>query len=274
MIPLGRAIPGCLVVVMLAAVPAQSQGIAWTDRGYVTIVGGAQVTTATSLGSAHPVEFIEPARVDTTYMTTPAPTLGAAGGVRVWRSLAVGGGLSYFGHGHPATVQAQVPHPFLFGQPRAVSGDTTALSHNETRIDLQARWVWPATRTRRWQLDLFGGPSVFLVGQDVVQDVRITQSYPYDSATFAGVSTIHQSRARPGFHAGADVSRLVAKRVALGVSLSAAHASVGLTTADGSALTVSAGGLQVGAVVRFVIPRKAATPSRPPARRKPGRLSD
>jgi hypothetical protein len=263
-----RAIPGWVVIGMLAAVPARSQGVAWTDTGYLTASGVARVTTGSFDGVARPTVSVEPETVNTTYRLKPAPAVDIAGGIRVWRNLAVGADLSLVRRSATGTVQAQVPHPFFFGKPRAVTGESASLGHDETAIHLQARWVLPATRRRHWQIDIFGGPSIFVVGQDVVQDVTITETYPYDTATFAGVVKAHRSRTHAGFNVGADITRSVAKRVALGFSVTGTHARVGLTAPDGSSLSVTAGGIQVGATLRFAFPRKPPRPS-PPVRRRP-----
>jgi len=46
-----------------------------------------------------------------------------------------------------------------------------------------------------------GGPSWFSVGQDLVSDVTVTQTYPYDTAAFASATAVHRSRSRVGFNA-------------------------------------------------------------------------
>lgn len=261
-----RVIIGACIV--LAAAPAGAQPARWTDRGYVIVEGAARFTSASFDAVARPVTFIEAGEVDTTYRVRQAPAIDVAAGARVWRNLAVGADVSFFARATTAAVDASVPHPFLFGRPRSVSGDVSGLDHTETTVHIQARWVVPPTRTRRWQIDLFGGPSLFIVGQDVVQDVTIAQTYPYDTATFTGATLAHQSHTHAGFHVGTDVTRLVAKRVALGGSVTASHATIRLSTPDGNSVSMPAGGLQAGVVLRFVFPRKPPTRP-PPVRRRP-----
>jgi hypothetical protein len=261
-----RVLVGAFIVIVAA--PAGAQPVRWTDRGYVIVDGAARLTSTSFDGIARPVTFVEPAQVDTSYRVRQAPAVDVAAGARVWRNLAVGAGVSFFARDTTAAVDAKVPHPFVFGKPRSVSGAASGLEHTETTVNIQARWVMPPTRTRRWQIDLFGGPSLFVVGQDVVRDITITETYPYDTATFASATLDHRSRTHAGFHVGADVTRPVARRVALGVSVSASHARVDLTTADGGSVSLDAGGVEVGLALRFVIPRKVPA-ARPPTRRRP-----
>jgi opacity protein-like surface antigen len=99
----------------------------------------------------------------------------------------------------------------------------------------------------RWQLALAGGPSWFAVAQDLVSDVTVTQSYPYDTATFASAAAVHRSRSRLGFNAGADVSYLLRRHVGLGLGVTYSHASIPLD----DTLTVDAGGPHLTGGLRF-----------------------
>jgi hypothetical protein len=224
-----------------ASAPARAQS-AWTDRGFVNVSGFFQPSSSFS-NTVQPTDFAEPSVVDTTYKTGSVPGFEAEGGARLWRNLAIGVGVSWFSKDTAGAVSAQVPHPFFFNKPRAVSGDAN-LSRDETAVHLEALWMVPLAI--RWQLALSGGPSWFSVHQDVVSDVAITQTYPYDSATFASATTVHRSASKAGFNAGADVTFLLRPRVGLGFGVMFSHASVPLD----DTLTVDAGGAHVGGGLR------------------------
>ncbi len=226
----------------LTAWPAAAQ-TAWTDRAYINVSGWYQPATSFS-GSAKPTAFAEPSEVDATYQTGSVPGFEAEGGARIWRNLAVGVGVSRFSKNGTATISAQVPHPFFFNKPRTVSGDAASLARDETAVHLEALWMVPLTN--RWQLALSGGPSWFSVNQDVVSDVAVTQTYPYDTATFASATTVHRSASKAGFNAGADVTFLLRPHVGLGFGVMFSHASVPLD----DTLTVDAGGAHVGGGLR------------------------
>lgn len=231
------------LTVLAGAAPARAQAV-WSDRGYVNVSGWFQPTSSFS-NTVHPIDFAEASVVETGYKTGSVPGFEAGGGVRVWRNLAVGLDVSRFSKRTAGAVAAQVPHPFFFSRARAVSGDASGLTRDETAAHLQALWMVPMRN--RWQLALAGGPSWFSVGQDLVSDVTVTQTYPFDTATFAAATNVHRSRSRLGFNAGADVSYLLRPHVGLGAGITYAHASIALD----DTLTVDAGGAHLGGGLRL-----------------------
>jgi hypothetical protein len=100
---------------------------------------------------------------------------------------------------------------------------------------------------RRWQVGVAGGPSWFSVGQDVVTDVTVTETYPFDTAAFEGVTSQHRSGSGAGFNAGADLDFMVRPRVGLGVGVTFSRARLALDDAT----TVTAGGAHVSGGVRL-----------------------
>jgi hypothetical protein len=223
---------------------ASAQTPAWTERGYVNVSGWFQPTASFS-DTTRPIDFVEASVVETGYKTRSVPGFEAGGGVRVWRNLAVGVTLSRFSKNTEGAVSAQVPHPFFFNRLRPVSGDASGLRRDETAVHLQVSWIVPLRD--RWQLAIAGGPSWFSVGQDLVSDVTITQTYPYDTATFSGVTSTHRSASRAGFNAGVDVTYRLRPHVGVGGGVTFSRASVPLT----DTVTVDAGGAHVGGGLRF-----------------------
>jgi hypothetical protein len=234
---------GSLMLAVLAGpLPANAQ--TWSDRGYLNVSGWFQPASSFS-NTAKPIDFAEPSVVDSAYKTGSVPGFEAEGGVRLWRNLAVGVGVSRFSKNATASVSTQVPHPFFFNKPRAVSGDAASLERDETSVHVEALWMVPLTE--RWQLALSGGPSWFSVGQDLVSDVTVTQTYPFDTATFATAATVHRSASKVGFNVGADVSYLFGSHIGVGFGVMFSHAAIPLD----DTLTVDAGGAHVGGGLRF-----------------------
>jgi hypothetical protein len=233
------------LVMALGATTASAQPGSWTDRGYINVSAWYQPVSPDFSNTVRPTDFGEPSVVDTGYETRAIPGFDVGGGVRVWRNLGLGLDVSRFSKRTTGAVSAQVPHPFFFNRARDVSGDASGLRREETAAHVQALWMVPLGS--RWQLALTGGPSWFFVGQDLVSDVTITQTYPYDTATFAGTTSTHRSRSHAGFTAGADVSYRLRRHVGLGFGVMFSHASVPLD----NTVTIDAGGAHVGGGIRF-----------------------
>jgi hypothetical protein len=237
---------GVAAGLMLIAASAHAQTSAWTDRGYLSAGADVRVVGANFGDVIHPIDFAEAAVVNTTYKMRIAPGIEIGGGARVWRNLAVGAAATWVSRPDAGSIDAQVPHPFVFGQPRAVSGDAS-LGRNETAVHVQAVWMMPVTA--QWQLAVAGGPSWMGLRQDVVDDVTVTQTYPYDTATYAGVHSRPVSKSRVGFNAGVDATYLFRSRIGLGLSAAFSHARIPLTPSA----STDVGGLHVngGLRVRF-----------------------
>jgi hypothetical protein len=235
-----------VLALILRAGDARAQPGAWTDRGYVSVSGWYQAAAATFGAVVHPVDFVEPSLVDTSYTIQSEIGVDAGGGVRVWRNLSVGASVSRFSKSGQGSVSAQVPHPFFFNRPRPVSGGVSGLTRDEAAVHVQARWVVPFSG--RWQLGIAGGPSWFSVGQDLVSDVTVTETYPFDTATFDRVTSQHRSGSGAGFNGGADLDYMVRPRVGIGIGVTFSRARLVLDDAT----TVTAGGAHVSGGLRFL----------------------
>jgi len=229
---------------IVAAAPAHAQ-TPWTDRGYVDVSGWYQAASTSFSDVARPITFGEPAAINTTYTVRSAAGFEAAAGVRIWRNLAAGAGVSFFSRSASGSIAAQIPHPFYFNRARPVAGDTSDLTHHETAVHVRLTWLAPLTG--RWQLALSGGPSWFMLDQDLVTAVSVTQTYPFDTADFAGVTSARQSKSHIGFNAGGDLDYMLRPKVGLGFGVMFSRARVALTDST----TIDAGGLHVGGGLRF-----------------------
>jgi hypothetical protein len=198
--------------------------------------------------TVHPVDFGEAATVTSTYRIKATPGFNAGGGVRLWRNLGFGVGVSRFARTSGTAVDAQIPHPFYFGRPRPVSGDASGLKREEIAVDLQAVWMFPVSP--RWQVAVSGGPSWFSIRQDLVDDVTVTQSYPYDTAAFSGIASHRAKASRVGFNVGTDITYVLARHVGVGVDVRLARARVRLPASAGT-VAVDAGGGRLAGGIRF-----------------------
>jgi hypothetical protein len=231
---------------MLIAAPARAQSAAATPTGYVNVNGWYQGAPGSFVDVVRPIVSGEAAVVTTTYDVGAASGFEVGAGVLVRRHLAAGIAVSRFSKSGRASVSAQVPQPFYFNRPRPVSGDAANLTRAETAVHAQLTWAVPLTP--RWELAIAGGPSWFNLDQDVVTNVSVRESYPFDTAEFAGAPSTRHSASHIGYNAGADVAYMFRPRLGVGVGLNFSRARVPVT----DALTVDAGGLHVGGGLRLL----------------------
>jgi len=234
-----------VVLVLLAGCPAAARAqSSWRDRGYIAIGGWYQPVGTTFTDQVHPIIDVEAADIDTEYDTGSTGGFDVGGGVRVWRNLAIGAQVSRFSKSGSASVDARIPHPLFFRQPRTVTGDAGALAHDETAVHVRLLWMVPIRE--RLQLGLSGGPSWFDIKQDLVTTVTVTQTYPFDSATFASATSARQTGSHAGFNAAADLSYILRPHVGVGLEVGVSRARVPLDN-----VTVDVGGLHIGGGLRF-----------------------
>ena len=206
--------------------------------------GGTSDVTST-------VAFTANAETATFSTTSPVPSgPGFDAGVRftVHGPFALGFAATKFTASGTADVTAKIPHPFFFNQPRTISG-TAPVSRDETtmRIELAVQSK-PGTKL---QFMLFAGPAYFSVKQDLVDSVTYTDAYPYDTATFKSAVTKQATANNWGFAGGVDVSYYFTKSIGIGGAFALAKSTMSTKASDGSAVELTAGGLQAGGGLRF-----------------------
>lgn len=218
-------------------------------RGFISIGGGYQSTTTTFDDSFTFTRDQETGTTRVTYPVDAGPVFDVGGGVRLWRGLGVGVAVSRFSRDGAITASSSVPHPLFFQQHREVTGDADGITREETGVHVQAQFTVPVTRSVH--LTLMGGPSFLEVNHQLVLDVNYTETYPYDTAEFAGVDTSSGKRSQAGFNVGADVRWMFTERLGVGGLVRFTRATVDLEAADSRTVSVDAGGLQAGVGVRI-----------------------
>lgn len=190
---------------------------------------------------------VETETIDVTYPSTPGVLIDVGGRARVWKRLGFGIAVSHVTGSGTADITANVPHPFFFNQPRTVTGETDA-SREETGIHFQVQYSIPASK--KVHVVLGAGPSRIKLTQDVVTEVAIDETYPYDTATFRAAVTKGASTSVTGFNAGVDVSWSLTRNVGFGGLVRYASADADLEVRSDHTLTMKAGGLHAAAGVR------------------------
>jgi len=228
--------------------PPQTSKV-WKGRGFAVIGAGAQVLgpgyTSTATFKVH----AEDASLSADASVGVGPVFAARGGVRVWKNLALGGGLEIVSTTQSLDATGRLPHPFQFNQFREVEGTADGLARLETMAAFELSWLMPVTR--RVDMFVFGGPAYLHVRQDMATKIQFTESYPYDSATFTGVETASLSGGAFGATAGVDIAYLLTGNLGVGGELRYSYARTTLTPSTQPA-SVPLGGLQAAFVARLL----------------------
>ena len=180
----------------------------------------------------------------------PWGLIDLAASYRLWKNLGVGVAVSVTSGNGKAEVTANVPHPFFFNQPRTVNGTENDIAHSETGVHLTLQYLIPATGRLHFILE--GGPSWVNVDHEVVTDVTVTESYPYDTAAFGGAVTKSTKASATGFNAGVDVTWMFVESVGIGGIVRYTRADIDLQAAEGRTLALKAGGLQGAVGIRVL----------------------
>jgi hypothetical protein len=212
----------------------------------IDLVGGYQTTVSTFSQTVTFEEYSETGSLTATYSTSHHAVADPGVVVRVWRNLGFGVAASSLSDSGAAHVDALVPHPLVVGQPREVSGPAD-VQHKEVTLHLQA--VYWAQLSPHIEVTVSGGPSIFWVDQDFVSDVTYTQTYPYDTATYQGATTVRKSETVTGGNIGGEVGWRLTAHLSLAGLVRYSHATA--TFAGTGAQAVPVGGLHVGGGIRI-----------------------
>jgi hypothetical protein len=248
--------PVFLVGVLLAGVAtAEAQSPPATgarrpaNRVRITLNGGAQ-TTRTAFTETRTFEAYQEEgtiRLDRNIPT--GPVYGAGLSVRLWRGIAIGIDGSFFEDTGAGQVTARVPHPYYFDQHRVVSGDADGIDRREIAGHPYLALIVPIGRSI--ELTVSGGPSVFALEQVLATQVSYAQQYPYDAATFQGVTTERVRDTVLGYNAAVDLTWRFARHAGIGalVRFSRGEKDVRGT---GEPVPIRTGGLHAGGGLRLV----------------------
>ena len=241
---------GATALMLAADVHGAAAQIAQSNDKYrVSINAGAQLSSTTFATTATFPLFVETASINTSYSVPKGKLFDGGLMYRLANRFGVGGALSFFSERHDAAVTGSIPHPFFFNTPRPLTGTAANLERREFAADIQAAYLY---QSRRYDVVISGGPTIFRVSQDLVSNATYTDAYPHDTVTFTSATTVKSEGTKIGFNVGADVGYKLSRSVGVGglVRFSRATLSFPLT-GSASDVSVDAGGLQVAGGVRF-----------------------
>jgi hypothetical protein len=228
---------------------AAAQNAAASERVIVSLNGGYQASSRTFDDDFSFEQYVEQATVDVDYEVDAGPAFDGSVMIRLWQGLGAGVGVTHFSKDGVARITGSIPHPFQFGQPRAIQGET-AVDHTETGTHVQIGWMGMASRSVRYVV--WAGPSWISVEQSFVTGVRYSETYPFDTAEFSFADLARASESATGFNAGVDVTWAFAKNVGVGGLVRFASATATVAPAEGRTIDLEVGGFIAGGGVRLL----------------------
>ena len=241
----------CLTFTLALSVAASATAqTVWSERVHISLNGAFQATTNDFSDRFEFERYLETGSTDVDYPIQGGFIFDAGAGFRFWKNLAAGVSVSYFTRDDVASTTTSVPHPFFFNQPREVTGDATGVKRSETAVHVQAMYLIQSGR--RLRLVLSGGPSFFNVEQDLVTEVTIIETFPYDTAAFGAAQKSRKKGSAVTFNVGADVMWMLNRTLGDGGLVRYSRASVDLDATGNRTISVDAGGVYAGGGIRLV----------------------
>lgn len=197
-------------------------------------------------------EYGEDGTFKSSYKVGKAPGGGFDLQYNLNRKFGVRLGAQTFSRKSTGTFDAQIPHPFFFSKPRSVTGTQSGLGFSEAAFSLTGVY---RGGSGKWKVNLEGGPAYFSVNATVAEKIGYGEVYPYDIATFSGVTSSKKKVSPIGFAVGLEVGRELSSSVSVVVQGRFTQGSGDLDV-NGQKINIKAGGAQARVGLRLVIARK------------------
>jgi hypothetical protein len=196
-------------------------------------------------------DYAEEGTIATDYGRGTGWQLDLMGGRTVARQIGVGIGFSYYQRETPAQVNASVPHPFYFNQPRQASFTTQNLKRQEIGVYFPVLWMPEFGGPLK--IMVFGAPAFYRTELQAVTDVTLSEAYPFDVVAITGVTTATKDGTSFGYNTGVDVAYMIGRTVGVGAAVHYGHAAISFRNDSNVTTSGDAGGLQflVGARFKF-----------------------
>ncbi len=249
-----KTMPGFVtIVVALLTIPKVNAQPA-NNRFFLNINAGYQTSSTNFSETVKFTLFLEEGDFSADYLVESSPTYDVGAGVVLWKNLALAVGASRFTNQTDVPVSIRLPHPFFFNRDRKISSTAPSLVREETAVHLQALWMNPIND--RFEIAVFGGPTLFIVSQDLVTNVSHTEEYPFDTSTVDTVTAERRSTSTVGFNVGFDLSYFLLRgtggtKLGVGTLVRLSRASIDFVSKNTNILSVDAGGLHISAGVRL-----------------------
>jgi hypothetical protein len=195
--------------------------------------------------------FSESGQFESRYSDARAQGPEFGGLFRVIGPVGVGASVELFQNDRDSLYTASLPHPFFFDRFREISGAQSDLAHEETAVHVDAtvsKTLGPLT------VDVVGGPTWFFTRTDVLVDLLYDEVFPFDSVIPQGVQSRSYENRLLGFNVGASATYRLAGFFGVDLAVRYSRAQMRFLLDEGRELELRAGGLRLGAGLRFLFP--------------------
>ena len=240
-----------VIASMACASQASAQALPWEGRGFLNVNFGLQVVAEDVATTSTTFSLYDETGKLTTAQTidSQAQFWDIGGGLRIAGNFGVGFTYTRLSATGSAEVNAQVPSPIYYDQPRTATATVDDLDHVEDGYHFQAVWMLPITD--KVDIIFSGGPSVFNLKQGIVTSPQITEGAPPYSTVNMTVSQATTTGSQVGFNIGADLTYRFANNVGIGAIVRYSAATVSLEPEGGEPSDVKVGGFQIGGGLRI-----------------------
>ena len=241
----GRIHGRVLLLVIITLLWADRAAAQWAGNGFLNINGGFQPGDRSVTDTIEAPLFDETAVYDATSSSSEGTVLDASAGVRVWRGLAVGLGVTMFEVRSSMEVSGSIPSPLFVNRPRNAQFQQGGLTHRQLGIHLHMTYIFPVTD--RIDVAVSAGPSLFRMRQDSPLAVALgAETAPFNTVTIASVATATARATGFGGNAGLDVTYMLTRFIGAGIFVRYMGGPI-----DFGGESVDAGGAQAGGGLRF-----------------------
>ncbi len=211
--------------------------------------GQAAITPYGDSGSfAYPTDSTT--QYTATYTSSRASAFDATAGIRLSSRFGIGVGFWQSTSPATASVSASVPHPFDYTAASRATSGAAGVTRLERDGHVQLTVFMPLSR--RAELAIFGGPSIFYVRQDMVYSLAFNEVYPFIAAPISKYYWDTKARRAFGGNVGADLTIMVWRYFGVGIGGRYARGSLTMPSGDGTrTIKLQVGGPQIGGGLRM-----------------------